>query len=117
MKTQGKQKMGRITVDVEIANNRDVENSLSGHLDPALVRRKTIRAVVDSGATRLVLPEALVKELASPARSRRRLQCGRRAEARNCPDRGHRSRRSGFPRGLHQTTPRAARSGLCRERN
>jgi predicted aspartyl protease len=30
------------------------------------VRRRTIRAIVDSGATKLVLPESLVKELGLP---------------------------------------------------
>jgi predicted aspartyl protease len=66
MNTKGNHHMGRIPVDVEISNNRDVENSLSGHLDAAKVRRKTIRAIVDSGATRLVLPLSLVKELGLP---------------------------------------------------
>jgi predicted aspartyl protease len=66
MKTNGKHKMGRITVEVEISNNRDVANALSGHLDAAKVRRTTIRGIVDSGATRLVLPLAVVKELGLP---------------------------------------------------
>ncbi len=60
--------MGRITVEVEISNNRDVENALSGHLKPAQIRRKSIPAVVDSGATRLVLPDSLVKELGLPVK-------------------------------------------------
>jgi predicted aspartyl protease len=68
MKTKGKPKMGRFAVDVEIANNRDVENALSGHLDPLQIRRTTIRGVVDSGATRLVLPATVVKELGLPAK-------------------------------------------------
>jgi predicted aspartyl protease len=66
MKANGKDKMGRITIDVEISNYRDMANALSGHLDPKQIRRKSISAVVDSGATRLVLPEALVKELGLP---------------------------------------------------
>ncbi len=66
MKANGKPRMGRLTVDVEIANNRDVENALAGFLDPAKVRRKTIRALADSGATRLVLPLAVAKELGLP---------------------------------------------------
>jgi predicted aspartyl protease len=66
MRATGNQEMGRFAVEIEIANNRDVENSLGGHLDPGKVRRATIRAVVDSGATRLVLPLAVVKELGLP---------------------------------------------------
>src|SRR5438128_893201 len=74
--------MGRITVDIEISNNRDVEMSLSGHLDAAKVRRTMIRGVVDPGATRLVLPLALVKELGLPVKSNKikvRYADGRRA--------------------------------------
>jgi predicted aspartyl protease len=61
-------KMGRFYVDVEIVNYRDVLNALSGHLDPAKVRRKTIRGLVDSGATQMVLPQAVAKELGLPAK-------------------------------------------------
>jgi predicted aspartyl protease len=68
MKTESNPKMGRFTVDVEISNNRDVENTLSGHLDTAKIRRKRIRAVVDSGATRLVLPLSVAKELGLPVK-------------------------------------------------
>ena len=60
------QKMGRFAVEFEIANNRDVGNALSGHLDPAKVRRKTIKGTVDPGATLLVLPQSVVKELGLP---------------------------------------------------
>jgi predicted aspartyl protease len=63
--------MGRITLDVEIVNNRDLENALSGYLDAKKVRRKTIQGVVDSGATRLVLPSAVVKELGLPLTERK----------------------------------------------
>ena len=66
MKNKDNHKMGRVSVDFEIANNRDLANALSGYLDPAKVRRKTIRGVVDPGATRLVLPQAVAKELGLP---------------------------------------------------
>ena len=66
MKSNGKHKMGRITVDIEIANNRDVENAQGGFLAPEKIRRKTIQALVDSGATRLVLPASVAKELGLP---------------------------------------------------
>jgi predicted aspartyl protease len=63
MKTSGNQEMGRFHADVEIANYEDLVAARRGDLDPAKVRRATIRGTVDSGATRLVLPQALVKEL------------------------------------------------------
>jgi clan AA aspartic protease (TIGR02281 family) len=59
-------KMGRISVDIEITNYQDLANVQGGYLDPAKVRRKTIRGVIDTGATRLVLPQAVAKELGLP---------------------------------------------------
>jgi predicted aspartyl protease len=66
-----KNKMGRFTIEFEIANNRDLGNSLTGHLDSAKVRRKTIQGVVDSGATRLVLPLAVATELGLPIKKKK----------------------------------------------
>jgi predicted aspartyl protease len=74
--------MGRFFVDVEITNNDDLVAVRLGYLDPAKVRRKTIRGLVDSGATRMVLPEALVKELGLPpwkSKTRVKYADGRRA--------------------------------------
>jgi predicted aspartyl protease len=58
--------MGRFSVEFEIANNRDLNSAADGHLDSAKVRRKKIKGVVDSGATRLILPRAVAKELGFP---------------------------------------------------
>jgi predicted aspartyl protease len=66
MKTKEKPKMGRFAVEFEIANNQDLTLAQRGHLEPAKVRRKTVSGLVDPGATRLVLPLALVKELGLP---------------------------------------------------
>ena len=66
MVTKDKKKMGRFSVEFEIANNRDLTLALSGHLDAAKVRRVKIKGVVDPGASRLVLPLAVVKELGLP---------------------------------------------------
>src|ERR1700678_3109304 len=63
MKAAEKSTMGRCKVDVELANNDDVSAARRGDLSPEKVRRVTIQAVVDSGATRLVLPAAVAKEL------------------------------------------------------
>lgn len=71
MKTKEKTKMGRFSVEFEIANNRDVANALSGHLDPSQVRRAIVRGVVDPGATRLVLPLAVAKELGLPVKKQK----------------------------------------------
>ena len=66
MKANGKLAMGRFFVEIEIANNEDLVRAKSGDIDPAKVRRKTIKGLVDPGATRLVLPADVVKELGLP---------------------------------------------------
>jgi len=60
--------MGRFSVDIEIANHEDLVEVRRGHLDAAKVRRMTVRGVVDSGATRLVLPQAVAKALGLPVK-------------------------------------------------
>jgi predicted aspartyl protease len=60
--TKGK-KVGRFSVEIEVANNDDLVSAKRGHLDPDQVRRTTIRGVVDCGATRLVLPGRVAKQL------------------------------------------------------
>jgi predicted aspartyl protease len=71
MKTNGKHKMGRFAVEVEIANNQDLVGVKFGAVDPSKVRRRTIRGVVDSGATRLGLPQAVAKELGFPIKKKK----------------------------------------------
>lgn len=82
MARKGKTDVGRFSVDIEIANNEDVIDARRGRLDPAKIRRKTIKGLVDSGATRLILPQAIAKELGFPVKSsktRVRYADGRRA--------------------------------------
>jgi predicted aspartyl protease len=66
MPDSGVRSVGRFSVDVEIANNDDLALVRRGLLPPDQARRETIRGVVDSGATKLVLPEAVVKRLGLP---------------------------------------------------
>ena len=58
--------VGRFSVDLEITNSSDLVLAEHGHLDPTRIRRRIIQGVVDPGATKIVLPEALVKELGLP---------------------------------------------------
>ena len=55
--------MGRFSVEVDLANDEDLISAKSGAISPSQVRHERIRGVVDSGATYLVLPEAVVKRL------------------------------------------------------
>ena len=74
MKTVETKLMGRFKVEVELANNDDVRDASRGLLDPAKVRRATIQAVVDSGATRLVLPGVVAKQLGLTATEKVRVR-------------------------------------------
>ena len=55
--------MGRFSVEVELANNDDLALVRRGILAPEQVRRTRVRGVVDTGATRLVLPAAVAEQL------------------------------------------------------
>src|SRR5688500_7402937 len=66
VKATGAGGVGRFSVEIEVANYADLIRADDGTLRPDQVRRRTIRAIVDSGATKLVLPESLVKELGLP---------------------------------------------------
>lgn len=56
--------VGRITIRLEMANYDDMKFAKAGVLPADKIHRAVVDAVVDSGATRLVLPAAVVKQLA-----------------------------------------------------
>jgi hypothetical protein len=58
--------VGRVSVDVEVANDGDLIMVRHGWMQPDQVRRETIRGVVNPRIMRLVLPEAAVKRLDLP---------------------------------------------------
>ena len=63
MRTTGAKALGRFSVELEIANYDELAAARLGLLPEDQVRREKILGVVDSGATRLVLPEGVVKRL------------------------------------------------------
>jgi len=63
MQTKRARKMGRFAVEFEVANYSDLGAVALGFLPEEKVRRATIKGVVDSGATRLVLPGKVVQKL------------------------------------------------------
>src|SRR5262245_36803816 len=67
MACHGATTMGRVSVEFELANYEDMIRARSGVLAPEKVRRATIVGVADTGATRLVLPEHVAKQLGFPA--------------------------------------------------
>jgi len=54
---------GRFFVELELTNDADLVQAETGAITPDKVRRLKIRGVVDSGATRLVIPESVAKAL------------------------------------------------------
>jgi len=63
MRTTGTNGMGRVNMDIEVANNDDLALMYRGLLQPEQVRREMVPSVVDPGAAMLVLPQAVVKRL------------------------------------------------------
>jgi clan AA aspartic protease len=58
--------VGRFFVELEVTNHRDAVRAESGTLDESAVRRVTVSGLVDTGATRLVLPAAAAEALGLP---------------------------------------------------
>jgi predicted aspartyl protease len=58
--------VGRFSVEFEVANFEDVVKAKGGFLPPEQVRRDRVSGVVDTGATRLVLPASVVAALGLP---------------------------------------------------
>ena len=60
---QGTQKVGRFSVELELSNHEDVILAKNGVIPSAKIRRVTLLGLVDTGASRLVLPQRVVKQL------------------------------------------------------
>ena|SRR5687767_13089855 len=58
--------VGRFSVEFDVANNIDLVQASLGNIPPEQVRRMTINGLVDSGATRLILPSSVAKKLGLP---------------------------------------------------
>ncbi len=82
MRTRGVNRVGRFSVELEIANYDELAAARLGLIPADKVRREKILGIVDSGATRLVLPEVLVKRLGLPPGDSYRVRYadGRRAK-------------------------------------
>jgi predicted aspartyl protease len=66
MASKGVNGVGRFSIEFEVANYDDLAAVRRGVLPLERVRRLTISGVVDSGASRLVLPQAVVRQLGLP---------------------------------------------------
>jgi predicted aspartyl protease len=66
MHTSEKALMGRETLDLSLANYRDLVDLQAGRLAPDQVRRARVAGIIDTGAARLVLPETVATRLGAP---------------------------------------------------
>ncbi len=73
--------MGRFSVDLELVNYKDLVRARAGDIPPTAVRKALTRAVVDSGATSLVLPGPVAKALGLTEKSRTRVRYADRCAA------------------------------------
>jgi predicted aspartyl protease len=64
----GGEAVGRVTVEVALANNRDVQMAEAGALTPAEVRRVRAPGIVDTGRMHMVLPQSVVDQLGLPVK-------------------------------------------------
>ncbi len=73
--------MGRFSVEFEVANYQDMMQADLRQIEPRQVRRMKIRGVVDTGASKLVLPKSVAKQLGltSKRKVKVRYADGRRA--------------------------------------
>jgi predicted aspartyl protease len=55
--------MGRVVVEIDLANYEDIMMAQKGSLHPDNIRSLRMLGIVDTGAARLVLPETVVKQL------------------------------------------------------
>jgi predicted aspartyl protease len=55
--------MGRVTVEVALANYRDMVHAEDGASPPKPIHRSHVNGIVDTGAARLVLPKRAAEEL------------------------------------------------------
>jgi predicted aspartyl protease len=74
-------RMGRIAVDVDVANHEDLVMARAGILSPDKVRRVRVRGLVDTGASYLVLSHAIAKQLGVPAAGKVKLSYADRRRA------------------------------------
>ncbi len=81
MITRGAKKVGRFAVQFEVANQGDIVLAERGLLPADKVRRLIITGTVDSGATRIVLPEKVGKQLGVPVTGKAKVRYASRETA------------------------------------
>jgi predicted aspartyl protease len=82
--------MGRVSVEVELANGEDLVLSRKGTLAPDQVRRVRALGWVDTGASHVVIPESIAKQLGVPVKGQTNIRyADHRKETRKVVDQVH----------------------------
>ncbi len=63
--------MGKVKVEIMVANNQDIQGVVLGAVAPDKVRFARLEATVDTAATHLVLPETVANQLGLPKEGER----------------------------------------------
>ncbi len=66
--------MGKVREKIELTNYLDEASARAGALDPAAIRRAEVEALVDTGATMLLLPEDVVGRLGARVEGYRKVR-------------------------------------------
>ena len=75
--------MGRFSVDLKLTSSEDLLLAKKGMLRPEEIRQSTVRGVVDTGATQLVIPATVAEQLGLPETGEMRVRyADRRRETR-----------------------------------
>jgi clan AA aspartic protease len=81
MNRRGDTQTGRVVVEVDLANHGDEVLARAGTLAPEKVRRARVPAVVDTGASSLVLPKGVAIQLGLPAAGKTKVRYADRRQA------------------------------------
>jgi clan AA aspartic protease len=80
---RGEKDVGRINIEVELANGEDLVLAKKGALAADQVRRVRVASLVDTGASYLVIPESIAQQLGVPEKGQAKVSyADRRTETR-----------------------------------
>src|SRR5260370_15029180 len=74
MNRGGNGEMGRVAIEVHLANQEDLVRASDGTIPSDKVRRAQAPGVVDTGASHLVLPKKIAKQLGVPVAGKMRVR-------------------------------------------
>jgi clan AA aspartic protease len=90
MNWRGETNMGRISIEIELANGEDLVLAKKGSLATDQVRRARVIGWVDTGASHMVVPESIAQQLGFPEKGQANVRyADHRKETRKVVDQVH----------------------------